>query len=393
VNGDNSTRHRQQFRGAVPRARLSRNLLSASFFRDVWIERRLPRRAIFAAALWHIAFIAMPLPQISGPKTNPAFANTQLTWSGQIEDFPLLEIRAAKPKLIPRVTPSQLPRPQGADAFHPRQRILLTSSPQRIPANSNQSCAPPLAPKLLQSFEYGAVGASGRAGASTSRNQPGNSKKLRPREKRFATNPNAPAPEMQISEQRSQDLTLAMANAAPERPKLQINAGVAPRVAQRNRKAQPTLIRKLQRNSLHQTVRANTDRAFRNTWTVRASRAAGRKSRAHVTISPEGKKPGVPGGTADAQPTALEIVQQTLLAERERARPPWVFPEARRAARMSPRNQCRENCHAVIASTLYASRSGPRDTRSRGTNRPAEFCFAGSRSQTEIILRGGEFIR
>jgi hypothetical protein len=59
------------------RVRLSKNLLSASFFKDVWIEPRLPRRAIFAA-LWHMAFIAMPLPNL-GPKANPAFANTQLT--------------------------------------------------------------------------------------------------------------------------------------------------------------------------------------------------------------------------------------------------------------------------------------------------------------------------
>src|SRR5712675_2877791 len=106
------------------RARLSKNLLSASFFKDVWIERRLPRRAIFAAALWHIAFIAMPLPQISGPKANPAFANAQLTWSGQIEDFPLLKISAARAKPIPRVAQTQPPAPEGAEAFHPRQRIF-----------------------------------------------------------------------------------------------------------------------------------------------------------------------------------------------------------------------------------------------------------------------------
>src|SRR4029077_5576111 len=82
------------------RAGFSKNLLSASFFKDVWIEHRLPRRAIFAAALWHIAFIPMPLPQISGPKTNPALANTQLTWAGPIEDFPLVEIPAAKSKAM-----------------------------------------------------------------------------------------------------------------------------------------------------------------------------------------------------------------------------------------------------------------------------------------------------
>ena len=66
------------------RARASGTLLSASLFKDVWIEGRLPRRAIFAAALWHIAFIAMPFPQISGPKHNSAFDNAQLTWSGPV---------------------------------------------------------------------------------------------------------------------------------------------------------------------------------------------------------------------------------------------------------------------------------------------------------------------
>ena len=132
------------------RAGLSKNLPSASFFKEIWTECRLPRRAIFAAALWHIAFIAMPLPQISGPKTNPAFANTQLTWSGQIEDFPLLEIPAAKPKTVPRAAQNKSVAPEGADAFHPRQRIF--TDPVH-PAHPRQTlinpAAPPLAPKLL----------------------------------------------------------------------------------------------------------------------------------------------------------------------------------------------------------------------------------------------------
>src|SRR5437868_728529 len=103
------------------RAGLSRNLLSASFFKDIWIERRLPRRAIFAAALWHIAFIAMPFPEISGPKRNPAFANAQITWSGPIEDFPLIEMPAAKRKPSARGIENQAPAQEGADAFHPWQ--------------------------------------------------------------------------------------------------------------------------------------------------------------------------------------------------------------------------------------------------------------------------------
>src|SRR5260370_13569485 len=171
------------------RAGFSKNLLSASFFKDVWIERRLPRRAIFAAALWHIAFIAMPLPQISGLKTNPALANTQLTWSGQIEDFPLVEIPAAKSKAISRATQNRPPAPAAADALHPRQRIF--TDPVR-PTHARQTlmnpAPPPLAPKLLPTLpnmvELARSAAPARPHLEISQET---LKKLRPREKRFAT--------------------------------------------------------------------------------------------------------------------------------------------------------------------------------------------------------------
>src|SRR5215475_6331994 len=55
------------------RARSPKGLLSASFFKDSWIERRIPRRAVFAAALWHLAFVVMPFPQLASPKRNHAF--------------------------------------------------------------------------------------------------------------------------------------------------------------------------------------------------------------------------------------------------------------------------------------------------------------------------------
>src|SRR5207245_11256704 len=42
------------------RARVPKNFLAASFFKDSWVERRIPRRALVAAALWHVVFIVMP---------------------------------------------------------------------------------------------------------------------------------------------------------------------------------------------------------------------------------------------------------------------------------------------------------------------------------------------
>src|SRR5882724_5728990 len=286
------------------RARLSRNLLSASFFKDVWIERRLPRRAIFAAALWHIAFIAVPLPQISGPKTNPAFANTQLTWSGQIEDFPLLEIRASKPKATLRAAKTQPPTPEGADAFHPRQRIFTDPVHPTHPRQTLiNPAAPPLAPKLLPTLpnmvQLAQATAPARPHLEISQET---LKKLRPRERRIATNPNATAPEVQLSEQRSQDLNLAMSNAGPERPKLQINAGVAPRVSQRKQEGAADSDPDVSAQLTSPNGSTQTLIALSATPGPPAPVAlpAGNLA-ARVTISPEGKKPSTPGGTPDAK--------------------------------------------------------------------------------------------
>src|ERR1700730_15069121 len=65
--------------------------LSGDFFRDCWIEGRIPRAAVIAAALWHVVFLAMPWPQLpAAPRKNPALENFQLTWSGPINDLPPL---------------------------------------------------------------------------------------------------------------------------------------------------------------------------------------------------------------------------------------------------------------------------------------------------------------
>jgi protein TonB len=286
------------------RARISKKLISASFFKDVWIERRLPRRAIFAAALWHIAFIAVPLPQISGPKTNPALANTQLTWSGQIEDFPLLKIPAARAKPSPRVAQTQPRAPEGADGFHPRQRIFTDPvHPTHARQTLINPVAPALAPKLLPTLpnmvQLAPSAAPARPHLEISQET---LKKLRPREKRIAMDPNAPAPEVQLSEQRSEALTLAMTNAGPERPKMQINAGVAPRVSQRKQQGAADPEPEVSAQPTSPNGSAQTLIALSATPGPPAPVAppAGNLA-ARVTISPEGKKSAAPGGTPDAK--------------------------------------------------------------------------------------------
>src|SRR5256885_16785616 len=101
--------------GAFERSVESRKFLTASFFRDAWVEKRFPRRAVAAAALWHLLFIVMPKPDISGRQHFSEFDNTVLTWSGPIEDLPLLEVRSKKPKPTPRGEPDKpLPKQEAA---------------------------------------------------------------------------------------------------------------------------------------------------------------------------------------------------------------------------------------------------------------------------------------
>src|SRR5204863_1491778 len=88
----------------------------------------------------------------------------------------------------------------------------------------------------------------------------------------------------------------------PERPKLQINAGVAPRVAQRKQDGSadsaPDVAAQLTSpNGSGQTLIAlSATPGPPAPVTPPAGNVAAR-----VTISPEGTKPGVPGGAPDAK--------------------------------------------------------------------------------------------
>jgi TonB family protein len=213
------------------------SFFSAGYFKDCWIERRIPRRALVAAALWHVAFIAMPFPQGAfAPKKVTGLENFQLTWSGPIQDLPLLEIPKQRAKLAPHSAPNQ-PLPEtGADAFHPRQRIFTDPvRPTHLKQTLVNPKAPMEAPKLMPELPNmvqleQAAPAKPRLLISEDA-----LRKLHPRERKVKTVTVAPpldAPVMQ--QQVAGDLSLPMTPSGPARPKLEINAGAAPRVAKRD---------------------------------------------------------------------------------------------------------------------------------------------------------------
>ena len=280
----------------------AKNNLEGAFFGGSWVEGRVPMRAVVAAALWHLAFMVVPFPQFSGPHKNPAFENTELTWSGPIEDFPLLEIPRAKPKPSPRAVPEKPLPARGADAFHPRQRIFTDPVHPTHPRQTLiNPAAPPEPPKILPNLPN-MVQLQRVAGPSRPRLQISEEtlKKLRPKQRRVATVTSAPLPDIPNAEQRPAEINLAVQQKAPERPKMELNTGSTPRVAQR---AQTGDAGPAPDVGVTQLSAVNGSPATLIALSATPAPPAAPPPppqgnlAARVSISPEGKRAGAPGET------------------------------------------------------------------------------------------------
>ncbi|HEV1995888.1 MAG TPA: energy transducer TonB [Candidatus Acidoferrum sp.] len=287
-----------------------KNSAVGDFFKDCWIERRIPRRALIAAALWHFVFVLMPFPQLpAAARHSSALDNTELTWSGPINDFPLMEIKSPKAKPSPRGEPAKpLPR-EGADAFHPRQRIFTDpvrpTHPRQTLINSAAALEPPkILPNLPNIVQFQQMAGPARPRLQICQET---LSKLRPRELRKVKLTSAPAPDLPTLDQKLSDIALSMLPNAPARPKLELNAGAAPRVAPR---AQAGEVEPAPEVGSVQTGLANGNAAT----FIALSATPGPPApvvqppqgnlAARVSISPEGRQPGVPGGLPNGMPGA-----------------------------------------------------------------------------------------
>ena len=233
---------------------------------------------------------------------NSAFDNTQLTWSGPIEDFPALQIPAAKPKPVLHADPNKPLPPKGADAFHPRQTIITDPVHPNHPRQTLiNPVAPQLAPKVLPEMpnivQLQAAAAPARPRIEISADALA---KLHPRQHRVATVTAAPLPDVPTLEQKPAEITLAASPNAPARPKLDLNAGAAPRVAERAQTGDSVAAPEL--------GAAQSPAANGNPTSLIALSAAPAPPApdvqppqgnlaARISISPEGTKRGVPGGS------------------------------------------------------------------------------------------------
>jgi len=208
-----------------------------NIFVDCRIQRRVPYAAILAAALWHVVFFVVPWPHISmAPKHVAALDNTELTWSGKIEDLPLINVPKQGHKNVSPKTPADTPPAENTDAYHPRQRIFTDPAhpthPRQTLVNTSAPMEPPkFVPQLPNMVQLASPAAPARPHLQISEQTLA---KLRPKQvkKKIATT-DAPALDVPNTETRPADLSLAQLPDAPVKPRLEINAGSVPRVSDR----------------------------------------------------------------------------------------------------------------------------------------------------------------
>ncbi len=280
------------------------------FFKDSWVERRIPRRALVAAALWHFVFLILPFPQLPAAARHfSAFDNTELTWSGPVTDLPLLAAKSPKAKPSPRGEPEKPLPGEGADAFHPRQRIFTDpvrpNHPRQTLVNSAAPMEPPrILPELPNIVQLQQMPGPARPRLQISEEALA---KLRPRERRVARVRAEPLLEITSFDQKIGDVAMPLSSNAPARPRLELNAGAAPRVAPRPQEGDA--------GPAPEVGAAQSSAANGNSATFIALSAAPAPPApiaqipqgnlaARISISPEGKQPGVPGGSPNGTPSA-----------------------------------------------------------------------------------------
>jgi TonB family protein len=218
------------------RTHLSKAVPLTFVFRDCCVERGFPRRALFAAALLHIAFVLFPWPNLPVvPRHNPALDNTELTWSGPTEDLPLLNVPRAKPTTPPKSELHSPPAKESVDAYHPRQRIYTDPVHPTHPRQTLLNpAAPAEAPKFLPAMpnivQLAASPAPARPHIEISEQALA---KLHPHQAKTVATKETPSPDLPNLEQRPAEISLAATPKGPARPKLEINAGSVPRAASR----------------------------------------------------------------------------------------------------------------------------------------------------------------
>ncbi len=281
-------------RGPAP----PKEFLGDPFFRDCWIDQRFPKYAFVAAIVLQALLILFPPPiwNIHAARTVSAAPQTEIAWYGPAKDFPAILPAMRVPRAAARKDASKPLPHRGADAFHPRQIIL--SEPLH-PTHPRQTLVQPRAPqeppKILPALPNIVQLASLQPERPKLQLTAKELMSLRPKTPESLQASNVAAPEISALEKQAGAINIASSSQAPPKPLLPVNPMSAPHAASQ----------KTETNAAAPDIGG---RAGENETLIALSATpapvapppaipAGNLS-ARVSISPDGPKPGTPGGTA-----------------------------------------------------------------------------------------------
>jgi TonB family protein len=274
-----------------------KKFLGDPYFRDCWIEQKFPKFAFATAIVLQVLLSVFPPPiwKIQPARPAAAVSHEEITWYGPAKDFPAMLPAVHVPR--PAVRKESVKDPaRGADAFHPRQTIL--SEPLH-PTHPRQTLIQPKAPqeppKILPSLPNIVQLADAQPERPKLQLTAKELTSLRPKTPASLSASNAAAPEISVSEKQAGAINIASSARAPARPLLPVNPMAAPRSAPQNTEMNAAAPEIAGRTGETATIIALS--ATPGPAAPPPAIPAGNLS-ARVAISPDGNKPGSPSGSA-----------------------------------------------------------------------------------------------
>ncbi len=280
-------------RGPVPPKKFN----GGPYFRDCWIDQRFPKLAFLAAVVLQILLILFPPPiwNIRPPRVVAAPPQEELTWYGPVKDFPAILPAGPAPKSPPGRSESKTSPHRGADAFHPRQTIISEPLHPNHPRQTLiQPAAPLEPPKILPELPNIVRLADSQPARPKLQLSADQLAAMRPKTPAKLATTDTAAPDVSTPEKQMGAINIASSSKSPPKPVLPVSPMSAPRAAPQKgdtNAAAPDI-------GGH-TGDSETLIALSATPAPVApppSMPAGNPS-ARFSISPDGPRPGAPGGT------------------------------------------------------------------------------------------------
>ncbi len=268
-----------------------------AFFRNCWIDQKIPKYGFAAAIALQALLILFPPPiwSVRPVRVASQSQRNEIAWYGPIKDFPVILPAARAPRSTPRKDALKTPPQRGADAFHPRQTILSEplhpTHPRQTLIQSKSQLEPP---KILPALPNIVQLANAQPERPKLQLTAKELTSLRPKARAALAASNVAAPEIQAQEKQAGTINIAPSSQAPKRPLLPVNPMPAPRAAAQKSEANAAAPEIGTRTGENETLIA-----------LSASPApaappvipAGNLS-ARVSISPEGTQPGTPAAVS-----------------------------------------------------------------------------------------------